>query len=380
MIITNELQPLSKDLTTITTEIKSYENMAGQSIFEIGRRLNWVKEHDLTHGEFGNWLETIRLNQRQAQRFMKVANELPNTTTLSHLGTNVLYEIATLPEEDRDHKFTTRSGETKKPEDMTVRELRDLKKQLKAKEEALSNSQQENESLQAENDSMRKQQVQLNQQLAAKQEPKVVEKTVTKEVKPNDYDDIKRHITELEKDKKELAKKVDDQQAEINSYKDLQSQDRQAFQRVMDGEETVRHAYDNLPSQKAKQAEKKRVQEKKTKATPVKQGSKKTDLHPKQWEPIETHDEYEKSQAELNRNYSTLKTPTEFLNLRTEGKQDAFMAAINIKDLFPDTASIIEDYHDGIADAWDVIEKSFPDLADYLKTNFNYLYDVMNHK
>ena len=228
MIITNELQPLSKDLTTITTEIKSYENMAGQSIFEIGRRLNWVKEHDLAHGEFGSWLETIRLNQRQAQRFMKIAASLPNTTTWSHLGTRVLYEIATLPEPDRNKEFTTRSGEIKKPDEMTVRELRDLKKQLKAKEEALSNSQQENESLQAENDSMRKQQVQLNQQLAAKQEPRVVEKTVTKEVKPNDYDDIKRHITELEKDKKELAKKVDDQQAEINSYKDLQSQDRQA--------------------------------------------------------------------------------------------------------------------------------------------------------
>ena len=228
MIITNELQPLSKNLTTITTEIKSYENMAGQSIFEIGRRLNWVKEHDLAHGEFGSWLETIRLNQRQAQRFMKIAASLPNTTTWSHLGTRVLYEIATLPELDRNKEFTTRSGEIKKPDEMTVRELRELKKQLKAKEKALLNSQQENESLQAENDSMRKQQVQLNQQLATKQQPKEVVKTVTKEVKPNDYDDIKRHITELEKDKKELAKKVDDQQAEINSYKDLQSQDRQA--------------------------------------------------------------------------------------------------------------------------------------------------------
>lgn len=178
----------------------------------------------------------------------------------------------------------------------------------------------------------------------------------------------------------EVAKELGISKASVTRMNKVNKEDRQAFQRVMDGEETVRHAYDNLPSQKAKQAEKKRVQEKKTKATPVKQGSKKTDLHPKQWEPIETHDEYEKSQAELNRNYSTLKTPTEFLNLRTEGKQDAFMAAINIKDLFPDTASIIEDYHDGIADAWDVIEKSFPDLADYLKTNFNYLYDVMNHK
>lgn len=228
MIITNELQPLSKDLTTITTEIKSYENMAGQAIFEIGRRLSWVKKHDLAHGEFGKWLKSINLTKDAADRFMKIDNELSNDGTYRHLGISALYLIATMPPEERDNPQRLSNGETKKPEDMTVRELREIKKQLKAKEAALSNSQQENESLQAENDSMRKQQVQLNQQLAAKQEPKEIVKTVTKEVKPNDYDDIKRHITELEKDKKELAKKVDDQQVEINSYKDLQSQDRQA--------------------------------------------------------------------------------------------------------------------------------------------------------
>ena len=228
MIITNELQPLSKDLTTITTEIKSYENMAGQAIFEIGRRLSWVKKHDLAHGEFGKWLKSINLTKDAADRFMKIDNELSNDGTYRHLGISALYLIATMPKKEREQPQRLSNGETKKPDEMTVRELRDLKKQLKAKEEALSNSQQENESLQAENDSMRKQQVQLNQQLATKQQPKEVVKTVTKEVKPNDYDDIKRHITELEKDKKELAKKVDDQQAEINSYKDLQSQDRQA--------------------------------------------------------------------------------------------------------------------------------------------------------
>lgn len=227
MIITNELQPLSKDLTTITTEIKSYENMAGQSIFEIGRRLKWVKEHDLAHGQFGDWVKSLGIDPSSASHFMKIASEL-KLGTYPNMGAKALYLIATMPPEERDNPQRLSNGEIKKPEDMTVRELREIKKQLKAKEEALSNSQQENESLQAENDSMRKQQVQLNQQLAAKQEPRVVEKTVTKEVKPNDYDDIKRHITELEKDKKELAKKVDDQQAEINSYKDLQSQDRQA--------------------------------------------------------------------------------------------------------------------------------------------------------
>lgn len=83
MIKTNELQ-LSNDLTTITTEIKSYENIAGQSIFEIGRRLKWVKENDLAHGEFETWLSEIDMRPRQAQRFIKVATEFSKTSPVSH--------------------------------------------------------------------------------------------------------------------------------------------------------------------------------------------------------------------------------------------------------------------------------------------------------
>ena len=67
----DELQ-LSNDLTTIETEIKSYQNIAGQSIFEIGRRLKHVKENDLAHGEFGKWLEKVNLNQRVAQQMIKI--------------------------------------------------------------------------------------------------------------------------------------------------------------------------------------------------------------------------------------------------------------------------------------------------------------------
>lgn len=230
MIITNELQPLSKDLTTITTEIKSYENMAGQSIFEIGRRLNWVKEHDLAHGEFILWLDSVSLDRHTANKFMKIAKELPNGGTYTHLGARALYEIATLPEPDRNKEFTTRSGEIKKPEDMTVRELRDLKKQLKAKEQALAVTQNENADLQAENDSMRKQQVQLNQQLAAKQEPKVVEKTITKEIKPADYDEIKSHLAQLEsqskKDKEDIQYYKKELKASENRRKQAESDDR----------------------------------------------------------------------------------------------------------------------------------------------------------
>ena len=129
-------QALSTDLTQITTEIKSYQSMAGQSIFEIGRRLTWVKENDLSHGEFGHWLKSLNIDSTFAKRAMKISNELSsNGATSHHLGVEALYQIATLPEEERQKLHRLESGEEKTPDEMTVRELRELKKQLKAKDD-----------------------------------------------------------------------------------------------------------------------------------------------------------------------------------------------------------------------------------------------------
>lgn len=103
----NELQ-LSDDLTTIETEIKSYQNIAGQSIFEIGRRLKHVKEKDLAHGEFREWHENIGLNKDFASKAMKVSEELiENVETFRHLGLTALDMIATLPEPERTKEHTT---------------------------------------------------------------------------------------------------------------------------------------------------------------------------------------------------------------------------------------------------------------------------------
>ena len=128
-------QPLSTDLTQITTEIKSYQSIAGQSIFEIGRRLKWVKEHDLVHGEYINWLTSINMDDSQARKFIKVSESFPNRSTSNDLGVEALYQIATLPEEEREKLHRLESGEEKTPDEMTVRELRELKKQLKAKDD-----------------------------------------------------------------------------------------------------------------------------------------------------------------------------------------------------------------------------------------------------
>ena len=241
MIITNELEPLSTDLTTIATEIKSYENIAGQAIFEIGRRLKWVKEHDLTHGQYLNWLKSIKMDRTQASRFIKVSTTLPNDGTYQHLGARALYEIATMPPEERNKPQQLNSGETKKPDEMTVRELREVKKKLKQREQELADRDETIANQQAELEDNRKVQLELNKRNSelSKQQPeqKVITKTVTKEVpvKPDDYDEIKAKVVELKeqsaKDKENIEyykrelKAAERIHKNTNSYDKLQKQE-----------------------------------------------------------------------------------------------------------------------------------------------------------
>ena len=233
MIITNELEPLSNNLDKITTEIKTYQSIGGQAIFEIGRRLNWVKEHDLAHGEFKSWLDSIKINQTFAERSMKIAHEYSNSATLPNLGATALYLIATMPPEEREKPQQLSNGETKKPEDMTVRELRETKRKLKQRDQELAKKDAQIADQQAELEENRRTQVELNRRNAelSKQqpEPKVITKTVTKEVKPDDYDQLKERLAQLEeqskKDKEDVAYYQRELQASENRRKQSESDD-----------------------------------------------------------------------------------------------------------------------------------------------------------
>ena len=153
---------LSNNLSQIELEISHHKQIAGQSIWEIGRRLNHVKENDLTHGEFMEWLNKINLKRSEANRMMKVAKELPNYPTLGNLGTTALHLIATLPEEEKQEQIQRiEDGDTP-----TVRELQEVKKKLKL-------SQQANELLKGENDALKASKVEVRE--------------IIKEVIPDDY-------------------------------------------------------------------------------------------------------------------------------------------------------------------------------------------------
>lgn len=94
-----------------------------------------MKENGLAHGEWSNWLKSVNFNDSQARKFIKVFNEFQNRSTSNTLGVEALYQIATLPEPERTKEHITSNGETKTPDEMTVRELRELKKQLKQRDE-----------------------------------------------------------------------------------------------------------------------------------------------------------------------------------------------------------------------------------------------------
>lgn len=221
----NELQ-LSNDLTTIETEIKSYQNIAGQSIFEIGRRLKHVKENDLVHGEWSKWLQSINMSRGQATKFIKVSDEFSNDSPVNHLGIKALYSLATIPEEQREEEFETSSGEMKKPIDMTNKELEGLKRQLKQRDEQNAQLQSQVEQAQRSEEIAKKQ-----LEDAESREPEVIEKYM----EPEDYQETKNALAQsryqqklieqrnekLEKDIKDMEQRRDEVSEKSQKYDEL---------------------------------------------------------------------------------------------------------------------------------------------------------------
>ena len=211
----NELT-LSDNLAQMELEINHHKQIAGQSIWEIGRRLNHVKEHDLAHGQFMEWLKKIEIDHTAAKRMMKVAHELPNSVTLHHLGTSALYLIATLPDDEKQ----TQLDRIENGDNPTVRELQEVKRQLKL-------SQADNERLKVQNENLAEQ--------ALSRTERVIEKEVVKEVVPDDYQFFKSNYeasernnefykqqnSELREEMKELERIIKEQQQNKASREEL---------------------------------------------------------------------------------------------------------------------------------------------------------------
>lgn len=208
---------LSDNLAQIEYEIREHKAKIGQSIWEIGRRLKHVKENDLAHGQFLDWVERIGIARNEAQKYIKIVNELsPNYETFNNLGLSALYLIATLPDDEKQ----TQLDRIENGDNPTVRELQEVKRQLKL-------SQADNERLKVQNEN-------LAEQALSKTE-KAVEKEVVREVVPDDYQFFKSNYeasernnefykqqnSELREEMKELERIIKEQQQNKASREEL---------------------------------------------------------------------------------------------------------------------------------------------------------------
>lgn len=207
---------LSDDLNILTSEIVGFQKLAGQSIWEIGKRLKHIKENDLAHGQFMEWYQSIGLDKDFVSKSIKIAEELPNFETLRNLGTTALHLLATLPDDEKQ----TQLDRIENGDNPTVRELQEVKRQLKL-------SQADNERLKVQNEN-------LAEQALSKTE-RVVEKEVVREVVPDDYQFFKSNYeasernnefykqqnSELREEMKELERIIKEQQQNKASREEL---------------------------------------------------------------------------------------------------------------------------------------------------------------
>lgn len=183
----HELQ-LSKNIDVISFQIKQYEQTATQSFWEIGRRIKWVQDNDLAHGKYQQWLDSLGISRSTADRLKTIAAKLPHREEYNGKGWRLLYEIAQLPASERDKHHQLSNGKIKKPSEMTTREAEELRKQLNAS---------------------KKQVEQL------KKEANKPAKVVTKEVVPEDYEQLKQEATSRKNLTEALQKRGANQQKKI---------------------------------------------------------------------------------------------------------------------------------------------------------------------
>lgn len=215
----NELT-LSDNLAQIELDLRQENEQIGKSIWKIGCMLKHVKENDLAHGQFMDWYQNIGYNKNFVSKAITIADKLSNFPALGNIGTEALYLIATLPDDQKQEQIERiESGDNP-----TVRELQEIKR--------------ENNRLKSENARLEQQKENLAEQALS---AKIVEKEVIKEVIPDDYESTKSLNSDLLKKNRQLSKTLEEAEWELDSKKLELSTIKLESQRAIEVTNQIRH-------------------------------------------------------------------------------------------------------------------------------------------
>ena len=211
----NKVSNLSNDLNVITAEINSYKQMAGQAIFEIGKRLKKVKS-ELSHGEFTDWCnESLNFSYRQANRYMKAYEKFSNVTLGADLSIKKMDLLSSLDDELLETPVETSTGEIKKPTEMTQREIEEYKQKLKEAEEAKKKAEAEAEQ------ARKSEQITLKQlEEAENKDPEIIEKEVMPKEKERELQAYKRDLKLIKQEAEEAKKQKEQLEEKLKELQD----------------------------------------------------------------------------------------------------------------------------------------------------------------
>lgn len=223
-----DFEPTSFDYSQLDDEtsvflkqrVRNMESIADDTRYRMGKELFRAQERLADHykGTFVKWFESLGLDKDNVYFWInefKFSRNLENTKQALNFGSapKSLKKDVMKKNAPSEAKQAVLNGDI-----TTHKEYVALEKKLKQREQELSDKNAQIADQQAELEDNRKTQLELSNRLAEankqQPEPKVITKTVTKEVpvKPDDYDDIKAKLDEL---KKQSAKDKED----IDYYK-----------------------------------------------------------------------------------------------------------------------------------------------------------------
>ena len=130
------------NLDRLIQETRFYMAQSAEAIIETGKRLILIKEHE-GHGNFMNALEKIGIEQKSANKVMKIATRFSGSNyatsrNLNHVGKSKLIELLVLDDEEikeLGEGGTVRGLKSDDIDRMGIRELRHSLRQTRAKAE-----------------------------------------------------------------------------------------------------------------------------------------------------------------------------------------------------------------------------------------------------
>ena len=210
--------------------VENMHSIAENTRYRMGRELAAAQEK-LAHnyqGTFVKWFKSLGLNKNDVYFWIneyKFSKNLENSQQAINFGnaSKMLKRDVMKKSTSEEARQAALNGDIK-----THKEYKALEAKLKQREQELADRDETIANQQAELEDNRKTQLELNKRNAelSKQqpEPKVITKTVTKEVKPADYDQIKERLADLEKRAKKDQEDIEYYQRELQASENRRKQ------------------------------------------------------------------------------------------------------------------------------------------------------------